>query len=734
MDTKKVQNTYQAIMQQIKSCNLRQAFDGLMVLDNELQNWTLHERLENLLQSYRFMLQYYIAGTEDPERIRVYNNLISKLFLLNEEFREMMLMKVSANFEYSKKRFFPRARKFPDPKKLLEAIRNNQSQTAILAHDGAHETELTRLRAEYEKLLPEIFDIFWLSTRFVEDEKQLFEQIMDEKHDATPEKALITSALILNIWRMFDEEKLLMLCDCCESNKNEVKQRAFVGLCFVLTKYDHYLTFFPMLRNRLVLLTDKDDNIDNFRNIIMQIIGTTETEKISRKLHDEILPELMKIAPKLKDKMNVEDTLMSDDWEEENPMWQDMIEESGVSDKLQELSELQLSGADVYMSTFAMLKSFPFFAEFSNWFMPFDTQHSGIRKLFTSTEKNFFTAISSSHVMCNSDLYSFCLSIAQMPENQQNMLKQGFKAESEQLDEMKKDESLFTPNLAAKNISKQYVQDLFRFFKIFPHRQDFADMFGASLHIHKTYLFNLLSADAVFKNDIAEYYFSKNLYPQALELYSELLDETEPSAALYQKIGYAHQKTSHLDEALKAYLKADMIQPDDIWTVKKIALCYRLQGDYEKSLEYYKHADFLQPHQFSTQMQIANAYLQIGKIKEALKIYYDLEVKNENNIKVQRAIVWVSFLAGNWKEAEYYSQKILEEKPLATDYLNAGHIAWCVGNRKAAADHYRKSLELSQQNTQSFEQSLKEDFVYLKNKGIDADELALMKDAVLFEI
>jgi tetratricopeptide (TPR) repeat protein len=175
-----------------------------------------------------------------------------------------------------------------------------------------------------------------------------------------------------------------------------------------------------------------------------------------------------------------------------------------------------------------------------------------------------------------------------------------------------------------------------------------------------------------------------------------------------------------------------MIQPDDIWTVKKIALCYRLADNYEKSLEFYLHADFLQPNKFSTQMQIANAYLLSGKIKESLKIYYKLAVENEDNVKVQRAIVWASFLAGNLGEAEYYSQKILAEEPSASDYLNAGHIAWCEKNRQKAVDFYRKSLELKQNNSADFELALKEDFGYLKANGVDSDELLLMIDAVLF--
>ena len=732
MTIPQIQDTYQTILHLLLLGRLKQAFDEIQILGNELQNWTLQERIDSSRQNYRYMLQYYMDGVDDPQRIMLYNKLIAKLFSLNEELRENLYAQNSTNFEYIKKRYFPHTLKHSDSQKLFEALQQFRAQIA-LAEEGTHNENLTSLKHSYETLFSDIFGTFWMKTQFSDEDKGLFRQIMDENYTGVLEKSLVVSGLTLNLWRMFDEEKLMLLFDCCESEFLQVKQRALAGLCFVLVKYNQFLSYFPMIRNRLVLMADNEQTLKNFRNIIMQIIGTTETEKISKKLQEEILPEIAKITPKLKDKMDVENLLNSDDWEEANPQWQEMIEDSGVSDKLQELSELQMEGADVYMSTFSMLKSFPFFTEHANWFLPFDPNHTAVHELFDKADKGILSAFVSSQVMCNSDLYSFCLSMLQMPKAQRQMMKHSFKMESEQLDEIKKDEALIAPDINAKNISKQYIQDLFRFFKLHPQHHDFTDMFNLSLVMHKSYLFDILSAGNDFKSDIAEYYFSKKLYVQALELFNELLDETEPTAALYQKIGYANQKTSQLTNALNAYLKADMIQPDDVWTVKKIALCYRLAGNYEKSLEYYQHADFLNPGQFSTKMQIANSYLQAKKSKDALKLYYKLDAENEDNVKIQRAIAWASFVSGNLQEAAYYIQKVLENKnPIAHDYLNAGHIAWCKKERKTALAHYRKSLELQRNNRELFLEMFNEDLNRLKANGIDATEIPLMLDELLY--
>ncbi len=144
-------------------------------------------------------------------------------------------------------------------------------------------------------------------------------------------------------------------------------------------------------------------------------------------MREEILPEVMKISPLLKDKLDAEKLMNSDEWEEANPEWQEMLEASGVSDKLQELSELQQEGADVYMSTFSLLKNFSFFNELSNWFLPFDSSHTTVNELFQSDDRGLITAFAANNAMCNSDKYSFCLSILQMPEMQRNMLKNSLK-------------------------------------------------------------------------------------------------------------------------------------------------------------------------------------------------------------------------------------------------------------------------------------------------------------------
>jgi len=729
MNAGQIHATYKSISHYLVSGQVKNAFDKIRTLVNELQNGEYIDRLEDLQQNYRFLLHYYITGVEDPQRKTVYNKLIAKIFVLNSELREELILRNSSNYEYTQKRYYPHTKKHNTTVDLFNALKYFHNQTAILkSNDENHETELKRLRSNYEQIVPEFFGLFWLSTVIGSQEKILFNQVMNNEYPGWIEKSVLVSALTLNLWRMFDESKFMLLFDACLLDDKQVRQRALVGLCFVMAKYNRFLPFFPSIRNRLVLLADDHHIVENFQNIIIQLIATAETEKITKKMQEEILPEVMKISPMLKDKFDAESLLNSEEWDEENPEWQEMLEKSGVSDKLKELSELQLEGADVYMSTFSLLKSFPFFLEFTNWFLPFDSQNSAVNELFKADDRTLITAFVNNNVMCNSDKYSFCLSILQMPVSQRDLLKQSFKMEAEQLDEMSKDEAILTPNLASKNISRLYIQDLFRFFKLNPQHSDFSDMFAFTLLMHRSYLFEILSSDSQFKLSIAEYYFSKNHYNQALELFEKIQHETTPTAALYQKIGYLYQITSQFTKALDAYLKSDLIQTDDVWTIRKIALCYRLMGDYAKALEFYQHADYLKPDQLGILMQIGHCYAELGKFKEALNVYFKLDALKDENVKVWRAISWCSFISGNIKQADYYVNKLLENEPTAHDYLNAGHVSWCLRRLPEALEFYRKSIILHQDNWDLFMESFNEDKSFLIANGIDADEIPLFID------
>jgi tetratricopeptide (TPR) repeat protein len=218
-----------------------------------------------------------------------------------------------------------------------------------------------------------------------------------------------------------------------------------------------------------------------------------------------------------------------------------------------------------------------------------------------------------------------------------------------------------------------------------------------------------------------------------LELFTELEKEQDASAELYQKMGYAYQQTSQLKEALDAYKKADLIQPDDFWTNKKIAICYRLLGDTENALAAYRHADFIKPNNISVQLQIIFCLAELKRFDEALKALTDLNNENPDNPKILRATMTVAFSGKNLAQADYFASILLEkEQATAYDFMLGGHISWCLGKNKTAKERYKIALNLLKNDWGQFVTMFKKDQSLILANGVNDDEIPLILDAISY--
>ena len=429
-----------------------------------------------------------------------------------------------------------------------------------------------------------------------------------------------------------------------ETEKNEINQRALIALLINFYRYDSLMQFYPAIVGRLKILNENPGFKRNLERIIIQFIRSKETEKIQQKIKDEIIPEMIKISPNLKDKINL-DSLMDDSIsDDKNPEWEEIFKDSpGLMDKMEEFSELQMEGADVFIGSFSMLKLFPFFNEISNWFMPFFADNPQITQgidLGDDLNKNFVETIDSAPILCNSDKYSFCFSIQNLPVENREFMAQGMKAEMDQFKEIEKDEEMVVPGKKAEFISNQYIQDLYRFYKLHPRKSGFEDIFNWRFDFHNSETIgSILKEDPKILRNIAEYYFGKNYFDEAVEIYNYLLT-LEKSGEIYQKVAFCYQKMGIYKKALDNYRKAELYELNKLWNQKKIALCYRNLKQPAMALEYYRQAEKLDPENLNIQLSIGNCLLELNQFDEALKCYFKVEYLSPGNKKVWRPIGW----------------------------------------------------------------------------------------------
>lgn len=725
-----MQYTARQIFTCLKKRQLKQALD-------QLRNWlqTIHvpeyiERVDEIENHYRLMLQYAVDGVNDPQREVVYHTLIRNAFQLTDTIREELLIKFSSGYDYAQIRFYrPQLRSLNAIVASLEELAANKA-VAFLIEEGLNAQQANRddQNQLHEQYRAEMFRSLWLMQ---DADIDSLNQLLSNDAIDIIDKSLAISAVTLNVLRRFHPDYVLLLISACRHEQAEIRQRALVGLALVLTIYNARLPFYSTIRQQLALLTDDPLFAKALITIIIQFARTVETDKIAQKMQQEILPEMMKIAPQMKDKIDLESMTSIEEMEDKNPEWQEIIEKSGIGDKLREMSELQMEGADVYMNTFAHLKHYPFFNDPANWFLPFDPAHSNVKNVLNDNDQLIQVFLKNTF-LCNSDKYSLLISMQQIPDMQRKSMMQAFKMESEQMKELKNSDITVESEADEKQLSNQYIQDLYRFFNLFPNRHDFTPVFNWSLRFHASWFFGQLNLSYDQQIQIAEYYFSKEYYSESYELFAEL-SASHVNANLFQKMGYCKQQNGAYNEALDLYLKAEALTPEQKWLTRKIAQCYKMLRNYEEALNYYKRVETLDPDNRNVQLQIGHLLVQEKHYPEALNYYFKVELATSTP-KVWRAIAWCSFLSNKYTQAENYYAKIIAQNPSKLDYLNAGHVAWAQQKRNEALQFYAKSLKIFTTDNDDFYTAFEADITQLEEAGIATDEIPLMLDKLRYMV
>jgi tetratricopeptide (TPR) repeat protein len=731
---------YREIYNNLASRRLKPAFDmiGRLISDNSLGLY--YDEYRNLEENYHFMLKYTVEGSRDPDRDKVFLKLIVSVFELTDKIIEALLIKSSPLFEYEKKRAIEKS--FPAGlESYLEQLKQlyKPEQTGNAGgktSPGASEKKYHQGPGEQKAIMQELFHLLWFSDKLKPEESGLMRELLAGPAVQDQYKSLLITGITLSLHRYFDPGKFEILFDLLSSPVAPVSQRALVGILLNLYRHDARMPFYPAITGRLKILNEGPEFKRNIQRVILQLIRSKETEKLQQRIRDEIIPEMIRISPNLKNKINL-DSLMEEGFSEgKNPEWEEIFGESpGLLDKMQEFSEMQMKGSDVFMGSFSMLKTFPFFAEPANWFMPFFAENPDLTDMpefSDQTVRHLIETIDRAPLLCNSDKYSFCFSLQKIPRENLEFMTRAMEAEMEQVKEIREDEELLDPGRQGEFISNQYIQDLYRFYKLFPRKGDFDDIFNWRFDFHnKRALGAILKEDPVVLRNIAEYYFAKDYFEEAAEIFNCLLEE-EKNGELFQKLAWCYQKTGDYETALGYYLKAELFGINQPWNMKRIAACYRNLKNPAAALEYYREAEKSDPDNLSNQLNIGQCLLELGQFDEALKCYFKVEYLAPGNKKVWRPIAWCSFLTGKKEQAEKYYRKLLEDKPNKYDYMNMGHVQWSLGNRREALEFYQKSIADGGFTEVEFLEVFAEDKVHLLGRGVEKDDIPLMLDQLRY--
>ena len=714
----------------------RQFYLFLEHLAAELREADLTEfeyELSNITHTYDALIDYFKQGVADPERNRVYQQLIGRALLLSDQ---------TAIATHSIK-------EMPYYATHSKTIRREATRTYLLQLESFTESiqqtsdteELKHLATAHDKQLSDLFTDLWTQGAWSAATAAEADNLLLSPRITSADQCTIVSAVTLSLLRMFDPLKLLFLCDAYYHPEAMVSMRALIGIVIACYCWDERIGYYSEAKARLALLSEDPQFGTQVCEAILQFIRSTDTEEVDRKMREEIIPELMK-NPKLRHMPNVKpNDLGADDI---NPDWEQWMHESGLEESMREITEWQMEGVDVNMSTFSQLKRYPFFYNICNWFRPFDAWQTDMLSIIGTphgTASPIAETILQSNFMCDSDKYSFCYAIREIPEMQRNALM----AQLEEQNKVLK-ESTDMPDLkrlsrqTTQSILRQYIQNLYRFFKLFTNAQEFDNPFrhiilcptsNNPLHnliIEPNNLFKLTSLNIKQKH-----------YLRAIEFFI-LLEANHPErmeATQLQQLGLCYQKLTMYDEAIETYEKADLLKPNSYWTIHHLAQCHRELNHYEKALEYYEIAESMKPDNLSLTLHAAELLYELGEYEEALPRLHKIDYHHPESLKTLRLLGECHFMSEQRAQAVKYYERMMTEHPTemtSSDWKYAAYSHWLMGQRDEcfrcmnhAEELYRQ--EQGDESSSSFAAKVCSDSRLLISLGAQKEEMDYLYDA-----
>lgn len=717
------------------------ALDLLYEMAKEAETDYYQIQLDKHKETYTNILNHAFNKVDDPQRDEIYKHLLKSIVELADQLREHLLVRTGSSSIYKTKWKLEQeiASEGINYQNLIERLTVDQKLDDLLRDTNIQAENEQVSEEERSELHSKLFRVIWLTDKYGEAETNLLETINESEKLPWYEKSLFVSALTLSVLRCFDSRKIELLFSFYEKGEEQVWHRALVGLLFIFYKYDDRIDLYPELMDKLDAYRGDQELERNIEAIIIQTLKSKETEEITKKWEEEILPEILKMRPKIEKKLDLENIVSEKFFEDKNPNWEKFFEDSpDLLDKIQEFSKMQMEGSDVFMSAFGRLKHFSFFKRISNWFIPFYKENPDIESSVSGDESHdlypLVEKLESSHFMCNSDKYSFCLNLQYIPNEQKNTMMELFNEEMKQMDEIGQDEELLNDFARSKSIYTQYLQDIYRFFKLHPLKKEIEDIFEFKLDIYNTKFYNRLVTNKKIRRNIGEFYFERGNYDQAVEVFKNLEKSDQNEAEVIEKIAYSYQRMGDYQQALEYYLKAELYDTNKAWVTKKIALCYRYLNNPEKALEYYQEAETHEPDNLYIQAFIGHSLFQLKRYEEALKYYFKVEYLAPENAKIRRPIAWCSFVLGKYETAENYLKKLLEQESNYFDYITLGHVFWCMNDLEKAQESYKNAAVHENSSLEQFTEAFLDDRKYLEERGIESLEVNLMLDKVKFSV
>lgn len=662
------------------------------VEENGDRNDTLY-KIEQLETGMTMSCQWWKDGKDMPEG----DNMLATYFIpqLSRIWDDYMLLDwMTANNSYlmaqrNKVRASGRDWSWNEIRKRLEgfvstiAVMQLQSDT-----DRNMEEKLAVVYDEQKKYRQQLLSYVLTELRLSDSDLQELEELLQTPTIDNIDQRIIITAMTLNGLVAVDPVKLKLLLSVYQkSHDTAVRQYALVGLMLMLPGLD-YPTTKDIVRQVADCVNESAGMREDMAQLQIQLSYCESAEKDSQDFQENILPEIMKAS-------NYRMTEDGVEMAEEDPM-DDILGRSDTEKRMEDIETRMHSffnkrreGVDIFFQGFKVMRRYPFFSELSNWLMPFYREHPDIReakKRIGGGGDALFNMMLEIP-MCDSDKYSFILSLANMIDKMpKELLEKG--------NTYSFSDRRFALTEDAAVIRRDYVHSLYRFFELFPYKESFVSPFSDDTGVLRNgeiQQASLIAANDAFRDTL----FSDNM----LDLMRFYLRRKDWNSLYYLICSYGKEREDcfeicyframfsqmHFGEDTEHLFKLCVEKNPDSVQAKKVYARFLFDEErYEEAKSLFAQLMVLQERNRKWMRNYAVCCINIKEYDEALRVLFRLNYEDENDIDVTMLLAKTLFLAGRAADAA----KLLDSPQMSDeeDYnLTMGFCKWALKEREAAS-------------------------------------------------
>ena len=696
----------------------------------DMVNPLLQERFQQIRNDYRLMLDFLLRGFRDTERDRLYSQLIVRFDQLVADTDTNMQTENSQMFANIKKNLAAFSAQHDEVYGRLEAFVTDMAMTE-LEEEAIQDLKQKDLCERHYSFMSKLFEHIWLSPQWSDDDMAAYERLLLSPTIERNDIMLILSAVFLANSQCFDARKtLLMVNISAKATDEHIRQRALVGWALTL---DERMSLYPKLTDAIREYCGNDGNTQQLVELQKQLYFCLNAERDNEAIQKDIMPDIIKNSNLNITRFGIEE---KDEDTLQNILNPEAQEEAidKVEQSFRKMVEMQKAGSDIYFGGFSQMKRFSFFFQTANWFAPFDVNHPAIKHVTGSGKQTaFIQALLKSGPFCDSDKYSFVLAMSNVFDRLPDNIK-----------EMMNGESMFEVYNASQDtespvyIRRMYLQDLYRFFKLYTNKQLLHNPFnsqhgkrGTALFIDHSVFCGTIADDRY--TEIGQFLLRRNNTREAWSMIERLREiQSDSLLELRAQCLYMQGKG---EEAEMLYRKVVEKNPDDAKAISALAKITFQTGRYDEAVEYYKHLQQQYPDKLSYQLNYCVALSKTPQVAESIETLYRLYYENPDNHNVLRVLAWNLLVAKRTEQAGTEYEKLLQiGDQKAEDWLNAGYYYLIVRNVEKAVDMFRRYVEESksaQDARHLIGRQIAADADVLLENGIDKIEMQLIVDLVM---